>query len=586
MNSRRAIITVVLFLTGIYSLRAQTSATALRDYVTVIHQSYHPGVVDYVNTLKKFAENRGEDDMVRNIDAFLKGGFGSGFVYVDSEGNNYIITNYHVIARAYSISIEFEKTDGSKTLFSGLNILAADEDMDIAILAFPASERPFQSGLSFVSRAPDEGEDVYSAGFPGLGNNPVWQFGRGIVSNSRVLIPPSDDDSREYGPWIQHTAQIDAGNSGGPLLIAQNDPLALYAVIGVNTASGINRQAANYAIPISRVETFIEASLKKTETGEALKKLEERAAGFVQGLSANRVVYSHIARYLSNECAARNAALAIFEVERASRSVQNDIFNQHLFTAIDYAVGWLIELELREINTDAVLRPSLGAIRPNADGTWTVALGFPGEKEINTIWIIEYGMWRIKSVGSVSGNRTAAVKKTEAETGDKKPRAGYDLAISAGGAYLGLGSDDPRGPAFDLAVHSVFSNGSIFSGVHLVFKSLNFGIVEGLIGYTRAIQFDNFTVMPLANIGIGISWHEKDADDEFESDWDDDRLFSKLSMGFSIQAGLMFTLPPVSGLFVKTAYQFNYYDGELLIKRNVPLPASEHGLILSLGYCY
>jgi serine protease Do len=123
--------------TGIYSLCAQTSAAALRDYVAVIHQSYHPEVVYYVNTLKKFAENRGEDDMARSIDAFLKGGFGSGFVYVDAEGNNYIITNYHVIARAYSISIEFEKADGAKTVFAGFNVLAADEDLDIALLAFP-----------------------------------------------------------------------------------------------------------------------------------------------------------------------------------------------------------------------------------------------------------------------------------------------------------------------------------------------------------------------------------------------------------------------------------------------------------------
>jgi serine protease Do len=202
----------------------------------------------------------------------------------------------------------------------------------------------------------------------------VWP---GIVSNSRVFIPPSDEDPRAYGPWIQHTAQIDAGNSGGPLLVPQNDPLAAYAVIGVNTASGTNRQAANYAIPVSRIEAFIDASLNKTEAGKALEKLEERAAGFVQGLSVNRAVYSQIARYLSNECTASNAAAAIFEVERrANRSVQNDIFNRYLFTAIDYAVGWLIESELRELNTEGVLRPSLGTITDNADGTWTAPLDF------------------------------------------------------------------------------------------------------------------------------------------------------------------------------------------------------------------
>jgi hypothetical protein len=89
--------------------------------------------------------------------------------------------------------------------------------------------------------------------------------------------------------------------------------------------------------------------------------------------------------------------------------------------------------------------------------------------------------------------------------------------------------------------------------------------------------------MPLANIGLGMSWHEEDLDDEFETDLN---LVSRLSMGVSAQAGLMFTSSLAPGLFVKAAYQFNYYDGELLIRRNIPLPASEHGLVLSLGYCY
>ncbi|GHV95887.1 hypothetical protein AGMMS50293_22070 [Spirochaetia bacterium] len=112
----------------------QTSA--LRDYVGMISQTFHPDVVTFLEKLKSQVEKRGNSSAARSIDNYLKGDSGTGFVYVAGDGSNYIITNYHVISQATTLSVTFEKQDGEKTKFSELTIVAADEDLDIALLTF------------------------------------------------------------------------------------------------------------------------------------------------------------------------------------------------------------------------------------------------------------------------------------------------------------------------------------------------------------------------------------------------------------------------------------------------------------------
>jgi len=78
-----------------------------------------------------------------------------------------------------------------------------------------------------------------------LAFTPLWQFSTGNVSNAVARFPRSLDDPTMMGPFIQHTAPIDPGNSGGPLLVAQADVPSGFAVAGINTLTGTWRQAAN-----------------------------------------------------------------------------------------------------------------------------------------------------------------------------------------------------------------------------------------------------------------------------------------------------------------------------------------------------
>jgi serine protease Do len=136
MFRRSFLVTVIIFSAGALCF-SQTES--LRDYVGLINQTFHPDIVAYLGEFRADFELRGNTEAARSIDNYLKGGSGTGFIYVAPDGANYIITNHHVITQSYDISVVFEKQDGVKIRYEGLKIIAADEDMDIALLAFPSA---------------------------------------------------------------------------------------------------------------------------------------------------------------------------------------------------------------------------------------------------------------------------------------------------------------------------------------------------------------------------------------------------------------------------------------------------------------
>lgn len=66
-----------------------------------------------------------------------------------------------------------------------------------------------------------------------MGGYPSWQFGMGIISNARFYSPIFAD--YKDIPLIQHTAQADAGSSGGPLLVKSPESQNSYLVVAINT---------------------------------------------------------------------------------------------------------------------------------------------------------------------------------------------------------------------------------------------------------------------------------------------------------------------------------------------------------------
>ena len=154
-------------------------------------------------------------------------GLGSGF-FIDDSGT--LVTNYHVIDGAVSGTVTLQ--DGSEHAI--LAVLNYDPGLDLAILKTDVSGNPY---LTLSEKTVSTGETIYAMGSSeGLTST----FSAGIVSSASREI--------EGVRFIQITAPISEGNSGGPLV-------DLYgSVVGVNTMTYIEGQNLNFAIDIHELQ--------------------------------------------------------------------------------------------------------------------------------------------------------------------------------------------------------------------------------------------------------------------------------------------------------------------------------------------
>jgi len=168
-------------------------------------------------------------------------GSGSGFIWND-EG--YIVTNYHVIQQADSVTVTLQ--DGSTYRASAVGF---ELNKDLAVLKIDAPGKKLVPIAIGDSSLLEVGRKVVAIGNPfGLDTTMtvgvVSALGREIDSVTR----------RKIRDVIQTDAAINPGNSGGPLLNSLGE------IIGVNTAiyspSGAS-SGIGFAIPINTVKRIV-----------------------------------------------------------------------------------------------------------------------------------------------------------------------------------------------------------------------------------------------------------------------------------------------------------------------------------------
>ena len=170
---------------------------------------------------------------------------GSGFL-VSSEGE--IVTNYHVIKDAHSAIVKL--SNGAFFPVSG--VLASSAEKDLAIIKVNGKNLPFLT-LGDIDKL-NAGEHVVAVGSPlGL---------EGTVSDG-VVSAIRDVDGKK---WIQTTAPVSHGNSGGPLLDMSNHVVGVITM-GVNPAVGQN---LNFAVPSSEVTALLITARQQTKPLESI----------------------------------------------------------------------------------------------------------------------------------------------------------------------------------------------------------------------------------------------------------------------------------------------------------------------------
>ena len=219
-------------------------AQTLRETIAIVRPKLSETTQTFLSDFGKALRRDGFYSAADILQSYGRDSFGTGFTYRDErDGRLYIITNRHVVEQAEVVDIEFSLPDNSSKTFAECPVIGVHDDFDIALIALPKEAN--LPTLEISTSPITDGTPVFSAGFPALEEKPSWQLGQGIVSNANTLIKSLTN--RKELSLIQHTAQVDAGSSGGPLLIRDEQASTGFAVIGINTWKAANRENTNFA---------------------------------------------------------------------------------------------------------------------------------------------------------------------------------------------------------------------------------------------------------------------------------------------------------------------------------------------------
>jgi S1-C subfamily serine protease len=159
---------------------------------------------------------------------------GSGFVY-NYQGQNVVITNYHVVEDTSDLSVTFQNGHGYSA-----TVLGSDAYADLAVVSVDAPSNEFDPIEIASSSTLRVGEQVIAIGNPyGL----VGSLTTGVISALGRTIVEDSTTRFSIANIIQTSTPINPGNSGGPMLNAAGQ------VIGVTTAIVSDSQGLAFAIP-------------------------------------------------------------------------------------------------------------------------------------------------------------------------------------------------------------------------------------------------------------------------------------------------------------------------------------------------
>ncbi|MDJ0948655.1 MAG: trypsin-like peptidase domain-containing protein [Alphaproteobacteria bacterium] len=162
-----------------------------------------------------------------------EGGHGTGFV-INDRGN--VVTNHHVIDKPKLpkgvVFKGFFVPDGGFDTLRRVKVVWSSVALDLAVLEVESLDR---EPVALAEAEPESGADVWPVGFPGKAENFVGaqrelvkpSVTKGVVA--KVLDGGNPRQRATIRRLVQHNADLNPGNSGGPLFNACNQ------VVGVNT---------------------------------------------------------------------------------------------------------------------------------------------------------------------------------------------------------------------------------------------------------------------------------------------------------------------------------------------------------------
>lgn len=420
--------TLISFLLTLFVINSSGQAN-LREYVAIVRPTYTASTIKFLNDFSRTMERYGYKESAKLLKDYAKEGFGSGFLFIDTNsGRKFIVTNRHVVAQANVATIEFSIPGEEALTYKYCDVVYVDEELDLALITLP-SDFPKNEGMQIKVETPADASDIYSAGFPGLGSEPSWQISKGIISNNSVYNKDLSGTAKVGA--IQHTAPIDGGSSGGPLLIQTTSNPTGYEVIGINTWKAAGRESANFAISSKSVKAFLDAYLSKKAVGDDREALKKQASKFTQAINKS---YQDILPFVSSDYIANISVTGFQDLYASiSDSVRTKVMQS--FTdgrPIDGVRIAIAEAIYNKYNKQTLSLSSVGEVAQVLNQPSSEVIFLQNEKPMPMVWIFEQGHWRIKHL--------TTLKTNDLDSKGISTRYGYPNAFRLG-VEIPMGSD-------------------------------------------------------------------------------------------------------------------------------------------------
>lgn len=180
-------------------------------------------------------------------------GAGSGIIIGQNNTELLVVTNYHVIEDAKSLSVNFIDDKTASATVKGY-----DSDADIAVVSVPLKSLE-DSTKSAIKVATLGKSSALKVGEPAIAIGNALGYGQSVTAGYVSALDREVALTDKTMTLLQTDAAINPGNSGGALLNIKGE------VIGINTVkySDTTVEGMGYAIPIDTAAPIINSLMNK-----------------------------------------------------------------------------------------------------------------------------------------------------------------------------------------------------------------------------------------------------------------------------------------------------------------------------------
>lgn len=252
--------------TTLQSTNVLKTSSSITSNVSAVAQNCMPSIVSITNVSVSDVQNYfsmyGNNSRSNPFTQQESTSVGSGVIINKKNGEIDILTNYHVIEGATTLTCTLADNTNVEATVKGV-----DADRDLAVISIKTSDLS-EDTLKQIAIATIGDSDKLQVGEQVIAIGNALGYGQsvttGIVSATNRSVSTSSDTDKSQS-YIQTDAAINPGNSGGALLNMSGE------LIGINSAklSDTNVEGMGYAIAISDVKDSINTMLEGKDVSKS-----------------------------------------------------------------------------------------------------------------------------------------------------------------------------------------------------------------------------------------------------------------------------------------------------------------------------